>query len=269
MFAIAVELLAGRYTATRFNDRSRPEWPPHPARLFSAMVAAWADNDNPDPAERAALRWLEEQEPPFIRCGAEHRRRVVTHFVPVNDATALKRDISGSYTLMADARRALHEAEQSGDERAIRRARAALTKTEAKAAADAARAGTPTGGETATVAAKVLEVLPESRGKQGRTYPTILPDETTVWFLWPDAKSIAEHRDVLDALLGRVGRIGHSSTLVACRCVDAGPSPTWVPGRSSTGTRLRVPRAGMVDRLEQRLRVTSRRGAADSSRRDG
>ena len=51
MFAIAIELLAGRYTATRFNDRAEPEWPPHPARLFSAMVAAWADSDDPDPAE--------------------------------------------------------------------------------------------------------------------------------------------------------------------------------------------------------------------------
>ena len=53
MFAIAVELLCGRYTAMQFNDRTRPEWPPHPARLFSAMVAAWADADEPDPAERS------------------------------------------------------------------------------------------------------------------------------------------------------------------------------------------------------------------------
>jgi len=89
MLAIAVELLSGRYTATQFNDRNRPEWPPHPARLFSAMVAAWADNDDPDPAERSALRWLEEQDPPSIHCGERYSRSVVTHFVPVNDPTAL------------------------------------------------------------------------------------------------------------------------------------------------------------------------------------
>ena len=55
MFAVAVELLARRYTAMQFNDRSEPEWPPHPARLFYAMVAAWADADEPDEAEHAAL----------------------------------------------------------------------------------------------------------------------------------------------------------------------------------------------------------------------
>lgn len=251
MFAISVELLSGRYTATQFNDRNRPEWPPHPARLFSAMVATWADNDEPDPAERSALCWLEEQAPPSIRCGEEHRRSVVTHFVPVNDSTALSRDVSRTYTLVTDARRAVHEAEQSDDERAIYRARAALTRTETKALGDAARAGTPTGRETRTVTAGALEVLPEFRGKQGRTYPTVLPDETTVWFLWPDAEPSAEQLNILNGLLGRVARIGHSSTLVACRCADGGPSPTWAPGRRRDGTRLRVPRVGLVDRLER------------------
>ena len=191
MFAIAVELLSGRYTATRFNDRNQPEWPPHPARLFSAMVAAWADADEPDPAERDALRWLEEQDVPSIRCSDGHRRSVVTHFVPVNDATALSRNLSRSYALMTDARQAVREVEQSGDERAIRRVRTMLTKTEAKAQADAARAGAPTGRESRTVAAEALEVLPEFRGKQGRAYPTIIPDQAMVWFLWPDAEPSA------------------------------------------------------------------------------
>jgi CRISPR-associated protein Csb2 len=251
MFAIAVELLSGRYTATHFNDRNRPEWPPHPARLFSAMVAAWADNDEPDPAERSALRWLEDQDPPSIRCGEEYRRSVVTHFVPVNDATVLTRNLSHSYLLLADARRAVHEAEQSGDERAIGRARAALGKAEAKAQADAKRAETPTGRESRSVAAEAVEVLPEFRGKQGRNYPTVIPDEATVWFLWPDAEASADQMTILSGLLGRVARIGHSSTLVACRCADAGPAATLVPGRKRTGTRLRVPRTGLVDRLER------------------
>jgi CRISPR-associated protein Csb2 len=251
MFAIAVELLSSRYTATQFNDRIRPEWPPHPARLFSAMVAAWADNDEPDPAERSALRWLEEQDPPLIRCGKEHLRSVVTHFVPVNDPTALSRDVSRTYEAVTDARQAVLEAEQSGDERVIRLAQTVLAKAEAKACADAARAGQATGRESPGVAATALEVLPEFRGKQGRAYPTVLPDETTVWFLWPDVEASAEHLHVLDGLLGRVGRIGHSSTLVACRCADGGPSPTWVPGRGRGGTRLRVPRAGLIDRLER------------------
>ena len=250
MFAIAVELLCGRYTAMQFNDRTRPEWPPHPARLFSAMVAAWADADEPDPAERAALRWLEQQDPPAIRCSQGRGRQVVTHFVPVNDPTALTRDLSRAYAAMSQAARGLQEAEQSGDERGISRARAAAAKAAAKAVADAARAGKPTGRESGKVIAGVLEVLPENRGKQGRAYPTVIPDESTVWFIWPAAEPSDQQRDALDGLLSRVARIGHSSTFVACRGADEAPSPTWAPARDRGGARLRVPRAGLIDRLE-------------------
>ena len=253
MFAIAVELLCGRYTAMQFNNRARPEWPPHPARLFSAMVAAWADADEPDPAEQTALRWLEQQDPPAIRCGPGRSRQVVTHFVPVNDPTALTRDVSRTYEAITEAARGLEEAEKSGAERSIRRARAAAAKAEAKAIADAARAGKPTGRETGKVIAGVLEVLPENRGKQGRTYPTVIPDESTVWFAWPAAEPSDQQRAALDGLLSRVARLGHSSTLVACRCADDAPAPTWAPARDRdrSGTRLRVPRAGLIDRLEE------------------
>lgn len=250
MFAIAVELLCGRYTAMQFNDRTRPEWPPHPARLFSAMVAAWADADEPDPAERSALRWLEQQDPPAIRCSQARGRQVMTHFVPVNDPTALTRDLSRTYAAVSQAVRGLQEAEQSRDERGISRARAAVTKAAAKAITDAARAGKPTGRESGKVIAGVLEVLPENRGKQGRTYPTVIPDEPTVWFIWPGSEPSDQQRDALDGLLSRVARIGHSSTLVACRSADAPPSPTWAPARDRGGARLRVPRAGLIDRLE-------------------
>src|SRR4051812_33195002 len=78
MLAVEVELLTGRYTATRYDDRDRPGWPPHPARLFSALVALWADADEPDPKERAALLWLEEQEPRrwlSARCANERSSR--------------------------------------------------------------------------------------------------------------------------------------------------------------------------------------------------
>ncbi|MGO8956931.1 MAG: type I-U CRISPR-associated protein Csb2 [Streptosporangiaceae bacterium] len=250
MFAIAVELLCGRYTAMQFNDRTRPEWPPHPARLFSAMVAAWADIDEPDPAERSALRWLEQQDPPAIRCSQGRSRQVVTHFVPVNDPTAMTRDISRTYDAMIQTARALEEAEESGDERSIRHARAAVAKADAKAVTDVARAGQPTGRESGKVIAGVLEVLPENRGKQGRTYPTVVPDEPTVWFIWPGSEPSEQQRNALDGLLSRVARIGHSSTLVACRCADEAPSPTWSPARDRTGTRLRVPRPGLIDHLE-------------------
>jgi len=249
MFAIAVELLSGPYTATAFNDRSETEWPPHPARLFSAMTALWADADEPDPVERSALEWLETQPPPGVACSEARRRQVVTHFVPVNDATALVRNMARSYTRVADARAAMSAAQQSGDDRAIKRAQAALAKAEAAAISDGRRAGSSTGNESAGVVANALEVLPENRGKQGRTYPTVIPDDPTIWFVWPDATPSQQHREALDRVLSRVGRLGHSSTLVSCRSASSAPEPTWVADAAAQ-ERLRVPRHGLLDRLE-------------------
>ena len=39
MLAIEVTFLTGRYVATAYNTRTESEWPPHPARLFSALAA--------------------------------------------------------------------------------------------------------------------------------------------------------------------------------------------------------------------------------------
>lgn len=258
MFAVAVELLAERYTATQFNDRNEAEWPPHPARLYSAMVAAWADSDDPDPEERAALHWLEEQGAPAIHCGEGYPRAVVTHFVAVNDPSVLTRGGSwaqATYASLQAGRQAVTEAERAGDAKAVTKARATLVKAEKKATGDAAGAAKPTGTESRAVIAEVLEVLPDNRSKQGRTFPTVLPDRPGVWFTWPSASPSPAMLTTLDALLGRVGRLGHSSTLVACRCDDTGPGqeaePTWVPGGNGNGALLRVPRSGLLDRLER------------------
>lgn len=83
MFALAVEFLTGRYVATAFNDRERAEWPPHPARLFSALVATHFDDPSSD--ERAALGWLETQGPPCLSASPASERESYVTFVPVND----------------------------------------------------------------------------------------------------------------------------------------------------------------------------------------
>lgn len=87
MFALAIDLLAGRYIATAYNDRLEAEWPPQPARLFSALVAAWPDGGAVD-AEAQALDWLAEMPAPEILCSPSNdiaRRTVSPAFVPVND----------------------------------------------------------------------------------------------------------------------------------------------------------------------------------------
>jgi len=59
--SLTVELLSGRYDAAEVDDRERAEWPPHPARLFCALVAsARTDQD------RAALVWLENRPAPLV-----------------------------------------------------------------------------------------------------------------------------------------------------------------------------------------------------------
>jgi CRISPR-associated protein Csb2 len=60
MLALDVQLLDNRYDAAT-SDRAVPEWPPHPARAFCALVAGARDASDWD-----ALRWLERQPPPDV-----------------------------------------------------------------------------------------------------------------------------------------------------------------------------------------------------------
>lgn len=87
MLAFRVRYLTGRVYATDFTDRSRLEWPPHPERFFSALVAAayWAEV----PRAREALEWLEVQDPPHIAAPSIAGERQVHAYVPVNDSEGL------------------------------------------------------------------------------------------------------------------------------------------------------------------------------------
>ncbi|HEX4613300.1 MAG TPA: type I-U CRISPR-associated protein Csb2 [Urbifossiella sp.] len=85
MVALRVDLLMGRAVMTRWDDREEPEWPPHPDRVFMALVAAWGEAGE-DAAQRAALEWLETLDPPALAAKDQVSKRVTfTSFVPVND----------------------------------------------------------------------------------------------------------------------------------------------------------------------------------------
>jgi CRISPR-associated protein Csb2 len=81
--ALEIEFLTGRCVASRRDDRTATEWPPHPTRLFSALSAAFFECDFGD-AERAALEWLEQQSPPTISAPRVSVRTGAASFVPVN-----------------------------------------------------------------------------------------------------------------------------------------------------------------------------------------
>lgn len=95
---IAWEYLTGYAVATDPGNRERAEWPPHPARVFMAMAAAWfetepgeeadADDRREHADEGQALRWLESLAEPELWLppnGTEGERSLVTCYVPVND----------------------------------------------------------------------------------------------------------------------------------------------------------------------------------------
>lgn len=83
MFTLEVEYLLGRSFAGEYGRRSRPEWPPHPGRLFSALASAYFENGK-DQQEKEALEWLERQTPPALRAGDAGSAAVPIAYVPTN-----------------------------------------------------------------------------------------------------------------------------------------------------------------------------------------
>lgn len=73
---IEVDLLTGTYEAGMGGDRR--EWPPHPARVFCALLAQ-ARTD----AEKRALLWLERQGPPEV-LASEAESSLLRGYVPTN-----------------------------------------------------------------------------------------------------------------------------------------------------------------------------------------
>ena len=87
MMVIHCRYLTGRVVAASDADRQQFQYPPDPARLFMALVAA-AHEGHADEDEHAALAWLETLPPPQIVAPEVSPREVLTTFVPVNDKVA-------------------------------------------------------------------------------------------------------------------------------------------------------------------------------------
>lgn len=84
---IGWEYLTGYAVATDPASRERAEWPPHPARVFMALAAAWFQSGE-DSAEGDALRWLETLGDPQLELPPNDRvsqRSNIMVYVPVND----------------------------------------------------------------------------------------------------------------------------------------------------------------------------------------
>jgi CRISPR-associated protein Csb2 len=110
--AIAWEYLTGYCVASHVGRRERVEWPPHPARVFMAIAAAWFETESSEDdeqlqneykAEGLALRWLESLGDPEVSLPAvqnDFERTSIDVFVPVNDSAGPSASILQSASTM-------------------------------------------------------------------------------------------------------------------------------------------------------------------------
>jgi hypothetical protein len=222
----------------------RAEWPPHPARLFSALVATWAETDG-DLEERAALEF------PRDLCGPCHRRRRPRRDRPPQGRAALRprerrqRPRAGSRS--TSWRSLKPSSPLRRDDAKRKKAQAALDKAHKKHVDDCAKA-IAVGKDSKDARKTALHVLPQSRLLQPRTFPSIGLTRPEVSFVF--AEDPGMRRDALDRLCRRLVRLGHPSSLVSARVEDTTATPAWHPSDEGD-TVLRWVESGQLARLEE------------------
>lgn len=101
MLILGIRYLNG-FVAASHGRYEWAEWPPHPGRVFMAMVAAHYQT-GADVSERQALHWLEAlPDSPEIHAGEASSRATVTHFVPVNDKSGPSKALTHSLPITRD-----------------------------------------------------------------------------------------------------------------------------------------------------------------------
>lgn len=88
MLELSVQFLGGDFVAETPGMGS--EWPPHPARLLYALIAAWYDGGCGQ-AEEDALRWLESQNSPSIVAARDAPEETYDSWVPINSVPTLNK----------------------------------------------------------------------------------------------------------------------------------------------------------------------------------
>ena len=97
-----------------------------------------------------------------------------------------------------------------------------------------------------------------SRSKQERSYPTTIPNNTVVKFVWQNATNIDLHLGPLSNICANVIRVGHSSSLVRAWAEVGEPNgelerrshrSLWQPVNGRSNLRLRIAGEGEFERL--------------------
>jgi len=216
MFSLGIDFITGVAVMTDAASREKAEWPPHPARIFMALVAAHYETkplpeDGPVAEaawvrERAALEWLEGQGAPQMSWPEASRRDVVKVFVPVNDAGVSPNPARVREAEMRSALGVMPD-QRSRQERTF----------------------------------PALHIGGEGPGRH-------------VHLRWPEAEPTPEILAALTGLARKVTRIGHSSSLalVWIPQEDDAPAPAYEPNaKARRGVQLRIPAPGFLADLDQ------------------
>ncbi len=239
MLAVEIQFLTGRYVATSYDDRGSSEWPPHPARFFSALVAEWGAVF--DPEEEALLRHIETLGAPEIAAGEVTKREVVTYFVPVNDSSIIGSKVWDRSKKIDEVHQQLKDTDLTERKRKQLERNLAKALDVSKLVAAPAQSG-------------ATNLLPAERGKQARTFPSVtlepaISNKQVVSYIWPKADLDNTQLATLDNLLSRVTRLGHSATLVSCRVISSDSvKPNYWPAETGELV-LRTIQPGQLDAL--------------------
>lgn len=219
MFALGIDFITGVAVMTDAASREKAEWPPHPARVFMALVAAHYESkpraeDGRDAElawahERKALEWLEGQGAPRMTWPEASPREVVKVYVPVNDAEVSANPARVKESEMRAALGVMPD-QRSRQERTF----------------------------------PALHIGGEGPSRH-------------VHLSWPHAEPTPAILTALTGLARKVTRIGHSSSLTilwVSEMKDA-PSPCYEPNAKVTkarrGVQLRIPAPGFLAELDQ------------------
>lgn len=243
MLCLEIRLLTGRYAAATVTDPGAAEWPPHPARAYSALTAALHDDPEPRDDEIRAVKWLAGAGTPEIFASPASMREMRDVFVPTNDQKALP-DIDPYIDRLTAAEMAFEQAtgkDRAKAEKILVKATASLRARSIESSKDDGR-GAP---------ANAAELHNRRLKPQPRRFPVAIPSLDVVHFQW-SAGPPAGVLQALDRVAARVSRLGHSSSLVAMRVhsepADAAGRERWVPTEHGD-TFIRVPLPDQLERL--------------------
>lgn len=262
MVVIEVQLLTGRYVAIANNQKATSdayaEWPPHPARFFSALVAALHDLNPCDPAERDVLVRLAQQPPEIEASNVTgefqiQRRSVARVYVPANDMDA----IAPLSKLEKDMIKMQKEFEKKSINRGRRGKAISASKTSRTNSKNfATELLSEFDNRTSHLSEWRASLFQRPANRSERTFPSVTPDKDIIRFGWPAVDLNETECSALAHLVQRVTRFGHSSSLVRCSLTDR-IEPTLRPQeRTDTAqSPLRVPYEDQLDRLERAFKI--------------